>query len=423
MFAEPSLLEDLPDAVLLISVLGEIRWANSATEDLFGDRLDRWVGRNVLELVHPDDHANILNAYDTMADKPVGSLLGIRVQHFDGGLVAVELRGRRIVRDGVAMVLIVLRRVDDRDGIELAGNDASVLHRFMHHSPSILALLNESLELVTTNTAFTRLLGYNQGLARGRLFVDFIDESTRDAVRYGLERIDVSTRLAASMRTSTGDLKHFELHATDLRADPMVRGIAVTLLDVTDLRQAQQHLRGLADTDHLTGVWNRRAFERNLDEILARHADVAVLYCDIDDFKSINDGFGHGVGDAVLVEVARCIRSVIERRDLVARIGGDEFVIALSGDAARRSLELKQRMAVAFSDSVVVEGDSIDVSVSVGIAFAQPSWTSRDLVARADHDMYDAKHDRVPGDQSARRKPPMPPIWLRTVTAASRGAR
>jgi diguanylate cyclase (GGDEF)-like protein len=160
------------------------------------------------------------------------------------------------------------------------------------------------------------------------------------------------------------------------------------------MRGAADRLRHEAETDALTGLPNRRAFERELRGALGRRgADraLALLVIDLDGFKAVNDRHGHVAGDAVLCEVSARLRSALRSGDLVARWGGDEFVVLCHGvrDGAAAEIACKLRRVL----QVPVQVGSVEVTVgaSLGWAVAEPGQAPGELIAAADAAMYRAK--------------------------------
>ncbi|HEX7038095.1 MAG TPA: diguanylate cyclase response regulator [Pseudomonadales bacterium] len=166
-----------------------------------------------------------------------------------------------------------------------------------------------------------------------------------------------------------------------------------------ELGQANARLRSLALKDTLTGALNRRAFFVIANQVLARarrHGrTLALLYCDLDGFKQINDGFGHAVGDAVLRGFReRCART-LRRGDILARLGGDEFVILLDGARGETALETAKRIRAAFEQPLTVDPHTVRLRPSIGIARFPECDSLEAMIAAADEAMYRAK--RGPG--------------------------
>lgn len=162
---------------------------------------------------------------------------------------------------------------------------------------------------------------------------------------------------------------------------------------------SESRLEFLAHHDSLTGLYNRAMLEDRLEQALARaersSAQIALLFCDLDGFKLVNDEYGHDVGDAALRQVAERLADGRRRMDTVARLGGDEFVILLADldDARAAANSVAQQCLSAVSEPLVVDGQQLSIGVSIGIALhsgaaVAPSY----LISRADIAMYRAKH-------------------------------
>ena len=170
----------------------------------------------------------------------------------------------------------------------------------------------------------------------------------------------------------------------------------VALQDVTAWRRAEQELAHRAAHDALTGLANRSTLQDHLDRSLARLARrpgaVAVLFCDLDGFKDLNDTFGHRFGDLVLREVARRITGAVRRSDVVVRTGGDEFVVICDGDDTSEGQQVAERIRAALEEPMHVQGRDTALSVSIGVAQSTRADADADLLVRqADLAMYRAK--------------------------------
>lgn len=192
----------------------------------------------------------------------------------------------------------------------------------------------------------------------------------------------------------------FTLWVTPIVKDSQVLGAAISHINITRRKEQEEMLRRLAYVDDLTHVPNRRYFRRALLESVraARHRDghIGVLMVDCDNFKRVNDTFGHATGDAFLTEVSRRLVASVRDDDVVARYGGDEFVICLSNVAGEEDLKaITTRIANAFQSPLHVHGQELNMSVSVGAAlYPDDSLSLDELVRLADVALYRAKGTR-----------------------------
>lgn len=196
---------------------------------------------------------------------------------------------------------------------------------------------------------------------------------------------------------------HRDFTDSNLRILSGLAGTAIELLEARsrnmELARCTEELAHMAGHDSLTGMPNRRMLEKRLDDILAgvrRHDEIAVLYVDLDRFKQVNDTLGHGLGDALLKEVASRLRECVRYDDQVARLGGDEFAVLLCSPHVRRhATELAQRLIAELSVPYLLQGQTVRISASIGITFApigrggQPRLD--DLLKDADVALYQAK--------------------------------
>lgn len=193
-----------------------------------------------------------------------------------------------------------------------------------------------------------------------------------------------------------GDVVYAEMRVVPTDWDDQPCSLAL-LRDVTDRHRAEAELAERATHDHLTGLPNRFLLEDRLQHALDRleraGGSMALFLTDLDDFKSVNDRWGHPAGDEVLVEAARRIRSVLRPMDTVARFGGDEFVLLCESTDQAEASELSRRLAQAFRTPFLVAGQEQALGLSVGFVVVDQAGASADaLLAAADEQMYARKH-------------------------------
>jgi diguanylate cyclase (GGDEF)-like protein/PAS domain S-box-containing protein len=189
-----------------------------------------------------------------------------------------------------------------------------------------------------------------------------------------------------------------EVNACTLMRDSQPAGVVVAFQDISDRRRAEARIHELAFHDTLTGLPNRRLLLDRLNQALAQAQHhgrcLALLYIDLDEFKRVNDTLGHAAGDELLRVIARRLESVVRMSDTVCRQGGDEFVVLLPElAAAEDAAEVAGKILVAVIDPVLIRGQSIVVSASLGIAIKPLDCNddADELMRKADKAMYYAK--------------------------------
>jgi len=187
-----------------------------------------------------------------------------------------------------------------------------------------------------------------------------------------------------------------EARSSDLRADPSVGGLVLTLRDVTERHQLEQELKHQAFHDALTGLPNRALFAGRAAKALgqARRTGrtVGVLFVDLDDFKIVNDTMGHGVGDELLVAAAARLTAAVRASDTAARLGGDEFALLIDDAADPEAVEaFAERIVSAFTEPFTLNALTVLATASVGVATSEDSADSDEVLSHADLALYAAK--------------------------------
>jgi diguanylate cyclase (GGDEF)-like protein/PAS domain S-box-containing protein len=197
-------------------------------------------------------------------------------------------------------------------------------------------------------------------------------------------------------RQADGSWREIEMVANNMLDDPAVAGVVYNARDVTERKALAEQLRHQAFHDPLTGLANRVLFADRLAHALDRARRtrdlVAVLFVDVDNFKSINDAFGHSVGDELLVGIARRIDDVLRPGDTAARFGGDEFTLLLEGLTPSDAMTVGERIIAALRLPFEIAGRDLFVEVSIGVAVGVRDEATVDgLLRDADAAMYVAK--------------------------------
>jgi diguanylate cyclase (GGDEF)-like protein/PAS domain S-box-containing protein len=404
-----ALLDALPEAIVVIDDGARVVWINRTLRELTGFELEEVVGDVILDYVHPDDEAYMLWSFEARSSQEgrTGLVVQTRVLCKDGSWLMGEIVGRALFDDPAVGAMVVTFRDLSRQAA-LADSPAR-LRSMVDRTTDVVLLLSGDGEVVYANRRLTALLGHDCDRIVGSSWLEVVDGPDREAAAAELAELvaagdQATTRWRASL-VSTIDRRHpVELHAVNHLADPVIEGLIVAARDITELVAMEAELVAQRDAlaheathDHLTGLPNRAALRRHVEDAIRRRSlvgqDVVVLFVDLDGFKAVNDGYGHDAGDRVLQATAERLRAVVRDGDVVARHGGDEFVVLLepAPDQAATA-DLVQRITAAVGQPVDVGGRDARVGASVGVSRASAGATDVDALLRsADAAMYDAK--------------------------------
>lgn len=303
----------------------------------------------------------------------------------------------------------------------MAKIDPSDLGYLFDLSVDVLCVSTLEGEILAVNPSFLSSFGYTERELVGRSFRSLVYPDDLEATLVQVKNTaSGSTTVLQETRgvTASGEIRWFQWSA---RADPHRGRIYASGRDVTnqrgdrerlqkyadllertqrELKEALEELTRVANTDQLTGLMNRRAFEARGGDELSRSVrfrrPVSLVIFDIDHFKDINDEHGHPMGDVVLREVARRIETGRRQYDIVARWGGEEFIALLPDTRVADAQMVAERFALAVSARPILLGPiAVNVRVSGGIAFAcgDELTTIHELVESADRALLRAKHN------------------------------
>ena len=406
-----ALIEHLP-VVIYVADFDEqatLRYVSPQIEELTGvtpaELLasdDSWYGS-----IHPEDVPRVrqaeAHAYATRTEFDCE----YRMVHRDGRVFHVWERDV-IVRDeagvplftrGVVLDVTPLRSVqaellEERDRAQ----------RVLDVTGTMLLAVDSAGRVTMINRAGERLLGYSESELLGANFMErCLPERVRDQMHSGfVERMAEDTILPEyelPVLTRSGEERVVRWTTRVLREDGRPVGLLSSGTDVTERQEAQRQIEHMAYHDSLTGLPNRAMLRDHLDLALARAQrnghSVALLYLDLDDFKLVNDGLGHAAGDDLLRTMAARLRSRLREQDLLAREGGDEFLVLLadlSEEAELRAISVGESLVEALRMPVEISGTEFDISGSVGISvYPRDAADSEALLAHADSAMYEAK--------------------------------
>jgi diguanylate cyclase (GGDEF)-like protein/PAS domain S-box-containing protein len=293
-----------------------------------------------------------------------------------------------LVISSLLVTLVVLGRqitafVDNAVLLRRLGEQESRFRSLIEHSSDLTVITDRQGRMTFTSPAITRMLGYTPDELLGTTMRDRIHP---DDLAAALSGGDWQGRV----RHRDGSWRWLDVVTTDRLDDPSVSGLISNARDITEARAFQEQLHFEATHDALTGLANRTLFHTRIAESDAAVL-TGVLAVDLDDFKIINDTLGHHVGDRVLAVTAeRLLGCVRADTDTVARLGGDEFAVILAGTTPAEAAATAGRIVTTLTEPLTVEGHTLVVRASVGVATG-PGDGARTLLRAADAAMYEAK--------------------------------
>jgi diguanylate cyclase (GGDEF)-like protein/PAS domain S-box-containing protein len=399
------LVETVHEGVLVHSEA--ILFANARFLDMLGASAGDVIGKRLADFVAPD-YAVLVerNSRRRLAGEPAAERYEIELLGPGGQVTRAELSSIVIQHEGrPALLFTVMEMLPD-----------AIAAATMVPRPRALATLDSMEDGVITvepdgridyvNQAAVALLGQSAADVQGKAFADvagLIDEADRrplgDPVRKALA---TGTRVAASRRAVLVPAKgsserSVEIIVSPLRSEGGAFGAVVVLRDTSELRGITRQMTYQASHDALTGLINRREFERRLQETIdsVQTGDVhhALCYLDLDRFKVVNDSSGHTAGDNLLREIATIIRDAVRDSDSVGRIGGDEFALLLVGCPLDKARQIADDVVRSVNAYRFVWKDRIfNVGVSVGLVeIGRDAGTPQDVMDSADSACYIAK--------------------------------
>ena len=401
-----SLVSNSAAVTILVTRSRTIESASGALTRLLGYDPELVEHRPLLDLVEPSAHGALVRAFD---QAEIGASAASPVT------VEVPML-RHSGSEAVPFELVIVNLLDDPTvgGFVVSAHDItarSVAEERLRSTLSLLtATLDSTADGILVVDAARRVERFNRRLIEmwrlPEALADHGDDSA--VVRFVLEQLaDPETFLAKleevnSQPTTESDVlefkdgRVFEWHSKPQRVGGEVVGRVWSFHDVTDRKRLEAELSYQAFHDPLTGLANKALFSDRLQHAAARlertGGHLAVLFIDVDDFKTVNDSLGHAAGDEMLRRVAEIVVGCVRKIDTAARLGGDEFAVLVEDVGNRGDVRmLAERILAASRMPVPVGAENVTTTVSIGITFDSPGTTSDQLLRNADLAMYTAK--------------------------------
>lgn len=405
-----SLVQNSVDPMLMVTSDLVVFDMNTAYSDNFGvDKAD-WVGKHYRSLPFVDDHSfnrvkAELNNYK--AGNTPRSMVFKRTK-IDGTLATFSVNYSPIVEQGeVRAFHIVMRELTNE--IQLKEE----LKKTEHILESYKDALNyAALVAIWDPTGIIQFVNNNFKGTTGYGREDLLDKDISDIAKtmFSMEQYNIISQTIFAGEIWRGELKSRkktgEVFWVDTTIIPLVESggnvfqVLSIMFDITDRKQLEEKLHFMAYHDSLTKLPNRLSIVNKFPE-MKKDADekkemVAIIYIDGDDFKQVNDRYGHDVGDEFIYLFGQSIQKSIRKQDIAARVGGDEFIIALAGldpdQAAEQALQIIQRIRHGLAQGWKIKGKHFSPTASMGVSlYPAQGRTLDELVTKADYALYSAK--------------------------------
>lgn len=378
--------------------------ADQRVFEIFGVSSEGRNGRfsDWIDYVHPEDRERAISeTIASLRSKATDVKLAWRIVRPDGRIRHLEVHNH-IVRDEKGWALRLIGA--DFDVTERKETEERLLltEIVFDHSPVAIMISDADNRIISVNQSFVRITGYSKSEVLGRdpklLSSELHDAAFFSRMWASLESSDFWEGEIWDRRKS-GEIypKWMTVNVVRDREEPSRIHYVSIFSDITERKQAEEHIHHLAHHDPLTSLPNRMALEARLEQSLAEadrnQRSVAVMFLDLDRFKTINDSLGHHVGDLLLIEVARRLRHTVRSSDTVARLGGDEFVVVLPAlDVPGLAASVAGSILEALGQPYLIGEHTVHCTPSIGVSIYPQDGGDVDAVMKyADTAMYHAK--------------------------------
>jgi diguanylate cyclase (GGDEF)-like protein/PAS domain S-box-containing protein len=398
----------------LCNAIADLSYARLALEETYtaGDWLDiaymtGWLALGLAGLVHLASHDAVEEHSSDALTRTIPGLPYIATAVVFG-LVVMAARDLPIEQHVLISGAVVVTFLVSARQLLITRQNTRLLAQRLHSETRFAEILRNATDVVvvadrtgtiTYATPSAPMLVAQGATVVGRPVSELIQHEdeplVQELLRTASEMQDGAGPVAC--RSSANPPLDLEISVTNLLDNPLVGGLVLTIRDVTERLAFERELRSRALHDPLTGLANRVLFSDRLEQALhrarRRRLRPAVLYLDLDAFKSVNDTLGHNAGDDVLVEVARRLRAVLRMEDTAARLGGDEFAVLIEDTGSiDDAIAASERIRAAIAEPLEIEDGSLFVATSIGIVRSESRGDdSVAMLRNADIAMYEAK--------------------------------
>ncbi|UKA62086.1 EAL domain-containing protein [Arthrobacter sp. FW306-04-A] len=395
-----ALVESSGDAIIGADLDGTVTSWNAGAARMFGWRATEALGRNYRLLTTDTDKGFREEVLAHLQTSGVATGVESRWKRKDGTAVDVSLtvspvfddHGQRVGGSVIARDITELKRLQseaDRERVRL------IAAQEIAHVGSVE--FDYGTGRWWHSEEYTRLIGgAPDELPSKERILSLAHPDDCELLKDVFRRLEAGEQYVEyefRILTKTGSVRWLHARTRVFQTpDGQPSRLLVTVMDITERKRAQEILEHQAFHDGLTGLPNRFLLAKVLQDLLDRRCpQVVVMFVDVDRFKLVNDGIGHGAGDAILIQLGERIRASVRKADTVGRFGGDEFIVVCEDLNAGDAAAMAERIRAATREGFDLDGRRIYLNVSIGIASAGEGDTAESVLSGADAAMYAAK--------------------------------
>ncbi|SER42393.1 PAS domain S-box-containing protein/diguanylate cyclase (GGDEF) domain-containing protein [Gracilibacillus ureilyticus] len=392
-----SLFRDNPDAVLSCDLSGYILNCNPQVTELIGYTSVEIKGRPVSELFEEESLENFSENYEWVLHG-ASKFARLSLKHKEGYFIPVSVKISPIMMNHeVEGIYVIFHDLTDQIESERKLYESEERFRVIaENANDLITLLNHQGKILYASPSYKRIVGFTEEDYVNKIFLYHIHPDDRESYN---EIVTTSIKdgkpftIENRHLTESGEYIWLESKGTPVfDKNKQLKHMVVLSRDISEQKSQQEKLEYDALHDHLTGLPNRRLLRSKLNDVLHSDNHLAIFMLDIDNFKHINDTYGHDAGDAVIVEFGMRIQSSLNDKDTVARMGGDEFILLIVNRSEQEVIQLAEEIKKQMHHEWDIIAENLNVTTSIGITFVENNRESElQLMKQADVALYEAK--------------------------------